>query len=74
MFHTQPWKPNMHALQIYPAHKCRKTLGQNKTAVVTKVTIPRCSKKKITTIVKKKMHMWSQLNGNVIGTLLTLLL
>ena len=56
MFHTQPWKPNMHALQIYRVHKCRKTLGQNETAVVTKVTIPRCSKKKITKIVKKKMH------------------
>jgi len=35
----------MHALRIYPVHKCRKTLGQNKT-VGTKVTIPRCSKKK----------------------------
>lgn len=45
MFHTQSWKPNMHALRIYRVHKCRKTLGQNKT-VITKVTIPRCSKKK----------------------------
>lgn len=44
MFHTQSWKPDMHALRIYPVHKCRKSLGQNNT-VITKVTIPRCSKK-----------------------------
>lgn len=53
MFHTQPWKPNMHALRIYPVHKGRKALGQNKT-VVTKVTIRRSSKK-IKTVEKNAL-------------------
>ena len=51
MFHTQPWKPNLHALRIYPVQKGRKALGQNKT-VVTKVNIRRCSKK-LKTVEKK---------------------
>ena len=55
MFHTQPWKPNMHVLRIYPVQKYRKTLGQNKT-VVTKVTIPRGSQKKKIKTVENKVH------------------